>query len=156
MIDHTTYKLLDTVASATYCLEQGHGECTEYAALFVGLCRAAGVPARAVTGFRGSKANDWHAWAEFMLPDGRWIPVDPTQGEHNLYNRAISFGTADNRRIALCKTYDVRLKDVDKGQSESDFLQVGRYWWKWRAKKGKTKQLKSPDYKFQLDSEPAA
>lgn len=156
VIDHTKYKLLDEVTSAAYCLEHGEGECTEYAALFVALCRAAGVPARAVTGFRANETDGWHAWAEFMLPSEEWIPVDPTQGDHGDFSRRVSFGATDNRRVALCKTYDIQLKDVNSGQSETDFLQAGRWWWTWRSKQKKPKPAKRPDYKYQVIGKPAA
>ncbi len=65
-------------------LENGGGDCTEHAILFVALARAAGVPAREVGGL--VYADDdvptfgWHAWAE--IHDGRhWIAMDPTFGE---------------------------------------------------------------------------
>ncbi len=153
VIEHTKYQLLDKVTSATYCLEQGHGECTEYAALFVALCRAAGVPARPVTGFlAGKKPNDWHAWAEFMLPNGQWIPVDPTEGDRGQYNQINSFGNTSNNRIAFCKTYDVHLNGVLSGESKTDILQGGHYWWTWRSPDGQTDNILSPEVNYQLDS----
>ena len=64
------------------------GVCEEYASLFTALCRAAGIPARVVTGHwikSSLKQNIWnnvssdaHAWAEFYLPEVGWIPVEPT------------------------------------------------------------------------------
>jgi transglutaminase-like putative cysteine protease len=65
------------------------GFCEHYAASFVVLMRAAGVPARVVTGYQGGELNavsdyliirqrDAHAWAEVYLPDQGWTRVDPT------------------------------------------------------------------------------
>lgn len=65
------------------------GFCEHYASSFVFLMRAAGVPARVVTGYQGGELNpvgnylivrqsDAHAWAEVWLQDRGWVRVDPT------------------------------------------------------------------------------
>ncbi|MBI3140928.1 MAG: DUF3488 domain-containing transglutaminase family protein [Rhodocyclales bacterium] len=65
------------------------GFCEHYAAAFVLLMRAGGVPARVVTGYQGGERNpvdgywvvrqaDAHAWAEVWLPGRGWVRVDPT------------------------------------------------------------------------------
>ncbi len=65
------------------------GFCEHYASAFVFLMRAAGVPARVVTGYQGGEANpvdgfltvrqsDAHAWAEVWLAGRGWLRVDPT------------------------------------------------------------------------------
>jgi Transglutaminase-like enzymes, putative cysteine proteases len=65
------------------------GFCEHYAAAFVTLMRAAGVPARVVTGYQGGEVNpvsdylivrqsDAHAWAEVWLDSDGWVRVDPT------------------------------------------------------------------------------
>ena len=65
------------------------GFCEHYATSFVYLMRAAGVPARIVTGYQGSELNpngnylivrqsDAHAWAEVWLENRGWVRVDPT------------------------------------------------------------------------------
>ncbi|MBK8891989.1 MAG: DUF3488 domain-containing transglutaminase family protein [Dechloromonas sp.] len=65
------------------------GFCEHYASTFVFLMRAAGVPARVVTGYQGGEANpvdgfvvvrqsDAHAWAEVWLAGRGWTRVDPT------------------------------------------------------------------------------
>ncbi len=65
------------------------GFCEHYASSFVYLMRAAGVPARIVTGYQGGELNpngnyliirqsDAHAWAEVWLESRGWIRVDPT------------------------------------------------------------------------------
>jgi transglutaminase-like putative cysteine protease len=64
-------------------------DCTEYASLFIALCRAAAIPARYLEGlnYRGLyadvEANLEHAWAEIYLPGSGWMPVDPTLGRLN-------------------------------------------------------------------------
>ncbi len=65
------------------------GFCEHYAGAFVFLMRAAGVPARVVTGYQGGEINpvdgflavrqsDAHAWAEVWLAQRGWVRVDPT------------------------------------------------------------------------------
>ncbi|HEY2035869.1 MAG TPA: DUF3488 and transglutaminase-like domain-containing protein [Steroidobacteraceae bacterium] len=65
------------------------GFCGHYASAFVDMMRAAGVPARVVTGYLGGQLNpydgtfivrqsDAHAWAEVWLQGHGWTRVDPT------------------------------------------------------------------------------
>jgi transglutaminase-like putative cysteine protease len=65
------------------------GFCEHFASAFVFLMRAAGVPARVVTGYQGGDLNpfdriitvrqsDAHAWAEVYLGGRGWVRVDPT------------------------------------------------------------------------------
>jgi transglutaminase-like putative cysteine protease len=65
------------------------GFCEHYAGSFVVLMRAAGIPARVVTGYQGGEFNelggyyilrqyDAHAWAEVWLQDRGWVRIDPT------------------------------------------------------------------------------
>lgn len=65
------------------------GFCEHYASAFTFLMRAAGIPARVVTGYLGGEFNtasgdfvvrqsDAHAWTEVWYPDSGWVRVDPT------------------------------------------------------------------------------
>jgi transglutaminase-like putative cysteine protease len=65
------------------------GFCGHYASAFATLMRAAGVPARVVTGYLGGEWNpiggyfivrqsDAHAWTEVWLEGRGWMRVDPT------------------------------------------------------------------------------
>ena len=65
------------------------GFCEHISSAFVVLLRAAGVPARIVTGFQGGEMNgvdgfwtvrnaDAHAWTEVWFADRGWVRVDPT------------------------------------------------------------------------------
>lgn len=65
------------------------GFCEHYASAFTVLMRAAGIPARVVTGYQGGYWNklgdyllvrnsDAHAWSEVWLPGRGWVRVDPT------------------------------------------------------------------------------
>jgi transglutaminase-like putative cysteine protease len=72
-----------------FLYETRRGFCEHYASSFVFLMRAAGLPARVVTGYLGGEINslgdymivrqsDAHAWAEVWLPDEGWLRIDPT------------------------------------------------------------------------------
>jgi transglutaminase-like putative cysteine protease len=66
-----------------YLLLKPGGKCTDISSVFIALCRAAGVPAREISGLRlGKKAEQeitgWqHCWSEFFLPGHGWVPADP-------------------------------------------------------------------------------
>ena len=73
----------------TFWFDNKKGFCEHIASAFVVLMRAAGVPARIVTGFQGGEMNgvdgywtvrnsDAHAWAEVWYEDRGWVRVDPT------------------------------------------------------------------------------
>jgi hypothetical protein len=61
-------------------LDSLEGDCTEHSVLFVGLARAAGVPAREVAGLIYADSPRpgfyFHQWAKVWV--GRWMDVDPT------------------------------------------------------------------------------
>lgn len=66
---------------AVWTLRNRRGDCTEYMHLFIALSRAAGIPARGVTGFASERngrlqPESFHDWAEFYS-DGTWQLADP-------------------------------------------------------------------------------
>ena len=66
--------------SAIGTLRSRSGDSNEHAQLFVALARAAGIPARAVSGMvLHDGTPHYHAWAEVMLQE--WVAVDPTLGQ---------------------------------------------------------------------------
>ena len=63
----------------------GGGVCQDFAHIFIAACRAAGLPARYVSGYlvtRRSRSAEGapasHAWAEVLLPERGWCGFDPT------------------------------------------------------------------------------
>jgi len=77
----------DSVDEFLYDTRQGF--CEHFSSAFVFLLRAAGVPARVVTGYLGGELNpvdgtftvrqsDAHAWSEVFIGGRGWIRVDPT------------------------------------------------------------------------------
>ena len=73
----------------TFLFETRRGFCEHYAAAYALLMRAAGIPARVVTGYQGGELNpvgdylivrqsDAHAWVEVWLQERGWVRLDPT------------------------------------------------------------------------------
>jgi len=114
------------------------GKCADLNALFVGLCRAAGVPARDVYGIRvvesprgyksmgrlGDITKAQHCRAEFYAQGIGWVPVDPgdvrkvvLEEKPNLtlndevvkVMRAFLFGNWEGNWLAYNTAHDVRL-----------------------------------------------
>jgi protein-glutamine gamma-glutamyltransferase len=72
-----------------FLFETRAGFCEHYASSFAVMMRAAGIPARIVTGYQGGEMNtvgnyltvrqaDAHAWVEVWLNGDGWVRVDPT------------------------------------------------------------------------------
>lgn len=59
-------------------LEQGYGQCWDFADCFVTLCRAVGIPCRQIGGWLYGATG--HIWAEVLLQGKGWQQVDPTGG----------------------------------------------------------------------------
>jgi hypothetical protein len=98
------YRTLDkdlssNVVTASQVLARRGGDCTEHALLFVALARAAGIPAREVSGllYMGDDIRrfGWHAWAEVDL-DGRWVQVDPSWNERVASAAHLALGVGDD------------------------------------------------------------
>jgi transglutaminase-like putative cysteine protease len=72
-----------------FLFDTREGFCEHYASSFTVLMRAAGIPARVVTGYQGGywnplgnyllvRQSDAHAWSEVWLDGRGWVRVDPT------------------------------------------------------------------------------
>jgi len=74
----------EVTSSAAHALELGRGVCQDHAHLFIACCRAAGVPARYVSGYvypGDAPQAASHAWADAWLGDAGWVSIDVTQAE---------------------------------------------------------------------------
>ena len=84
-----TPPLLGEQAVDEFLFSTRSGFCEHYASAFTVLMRAAGIPARVVTGYQGGEINEFgnylivrqsdaHAWSEVWLKNKGWVRVDPT------------------------------------------------------------------------------
>ncbi len=81
--------LLGTHAVDEFLFTTKQGFCENFAGSFAFLMRAAGIPARVVTGYQGGDLNsvdsiitvrqsDAHAWVEAFVSGRGWVRIDPT------------------------------------------------------------------------------
>ncbi|MFZ3323881.1 MAG: DUF3488 and transglutaminase-like domain-containing protein [Usitatibacter sp.] len=72
-----------------FLFDSKQGFCEHYAGSFALIMRAAGIPARVVTGYQGGEVNpinkelvvrqaDAHAWVEIWIEGEGWVRIDPT------------------------------------------------------------------------------
>jgi protein-glutamine gamma-glutamyltransferase len=87
-----TLDLPRTAAEASlehFLFTRREGHCEYFSTAMVVLLRAAGIPARNVTGFLGGEWNEFggylivrqnraHSWVEVWYPEAGWVPYDPT------------------------------------------------------------------------------
>lgn len=69
---------------AEITLGSGRGACRDLTVLFMEACRAVGIAARFVSGYRENEMmgaeRHLHAWAEVYIPGGGWRGYDPSSG----------------------------------------------------------------------------
>ena len=122
--------------------EYYEGDCGQQHRLFIALCRAVGIPARAVVGSvgwnPGIKEEDLnlflpieknlspeglagtqhylsfmpHTWAEFYLAGYGWIPVDISR---------YKFGHSSNMRLIMSKGFDVQIGPHGPGEESKGY-----------------------------------
>lgn len=101
----------DTVDEFLFTTRRGF--CEYYASSFVFLMRAAGIPARVVTGYQGGEYNDLgayyilrqsdaHAWTEVWLKERGWVRYDPTAAiAPERIQNSLSNALTDNTALPL-------------------------------------------------------
>lgn len=111
-----------------YACDAKHGNCTDFHALFIGLCRAAGIPARFSIGFSIPEQHGegeipgYHCWAEFHLPGYGWVPIDASEAWKHPEKRAYFFGAHDENRVQFSTGRDIILSPAQQGESLNYFL----------------------------------
>jgi len=93
------------------------GNCTDFHSYFIALARAASIPARFIIGAGIPSARDeggvdgYHCWAEFYA-DGKWWPLDISEGDKFTALSMYYFGHAPANRFELSHGRDLK---VDPG-----------------------------------------
>jgi len=104
------------------------GNCTDFHALLIGLCRASGIPARFIIGFpipEGTKEGSiggYHCWAEFYIEGKGWIPVDASEASKNRTRKEYYFGTLCENRVEFTTGRDILLKPSQRGEKLNYFI----------------------------------
>jgi transglutaminase-like putative cysteine protease len=115
------------------------GFCEHYAGAFTFLMRAAGVPARIVTGYQGGEYNpvgnylivrqsDAHAWSEVWLEGRGWVRVDPTAA---VASNRIESGIASALPEGEPLPFFVRTDMAWLKQMRQSWDAVNHYWDQW-------------------------
>jgi transglutaminase-like putative cysteine protease len=100
---------------AVYACDARTGNCTDFHSYFIALSRAVGIPARfaigaAIPSERNAGGIDgYHCWAEFYT-DGRWWPVDISEGDKCSGLSTYYFGHHPANRIELSRGRDLMLE----------------------------------------------
>ena len=99
---------------AIYACDTKTGNCTEFHSLFISMARSAGIPARfsigaAIPSDRNEGGIDgYHCWAEFFA-EGKWWPVDISEGNKYTALSTYYFGRHPANRIELSRGRDLAL-----------------------------------------------
>ena len=113
---------------AIFACTAKRGNCTDFHALFIGMMRASGIPARFEIGFplpadqhQGSIAG-YHCWAQFYVEPYGWIPVDASEAWKNPAKRDYFFGAHDDNRVQFTVGRDIRLRPAQQGEPLNYFI----------------------------------
>lgn len=107
------------------------GNCTDFHALFTGLARAVGIPARFEIGFplppersagQSVEVAGYHCWAEFYLRGYGWVPVDASEAKKHLEKKDYFFGALDENRVQLSVGRDLTLAPRQAGEPLNYFV----------------------------------
>jgi transglutaminase-like putative cysteine protease len=113
---------------AVWACSSKRGNCTDFHSLFIGMVRAAGIPARFEIGFQlpegktEAEIPGYHCWAEFYLEGTGWVPVDASEAWKNPAKREYFFGANDDNRIFFTYGRDIQLSSVQKGAPLNYFI----------------------------------
>lgn len=113
------------------------GKCTDINSVFVGLCRASGIPAREMFGVRMNDTDitkNQHCWAQFYLPGTGWVFADPADvlkavlknswdkdSEDAKKTQEYYWGNCDNARVELSEGRDITLEPAQAGEKLNNF-----------------------------------
>lgn len=104
------------------------GNCTDFHSLFIGMMRAAGIPARFEIGFslpvdqHDGAIPGYHCWAEFYVEPYGWIPVDVSEAWKHPDKKDYFFGAHDDNRVQFTLGRDIRLDPPQQGQPLNYFI----------------------------------
>jgi transglutaminase-like putative cysteine protease len=113
---------------AIYACNVRKGNCTDFHALFIGMMRASGIPARFEIGFplptevRAGEIPGYHCWAQFYLEGVGWVPVDASEAWKNPARRDYFFGAHDEHRVLFSRGRDIRFNPRQDGEPLNYFI----------------------------------
>jgi transglutaminase-like putative cysteine protease len=106
---------------AVWACSSHTGDCSDYHSIFIGVCRASGIPADHVFGLPlrakdgKGEVRDWHCWARFWVDGPGWITIDASEAAKHPELHEYNFGTLSNVYLTLSHGRDVSLVPVQQG-----------------------------------------
>lgn len=113
---------------AVWACTAKRGNCTDFHSLFIGMMRAAGIPARFEIGFslpedqHSGAIPGYHCWAEFYVAPYGWIPVDASEAWKHPEKKEYFFGAHDDNRVQFTLGRDIRLDPPQQGERLNYFI----------------------------------
>jgi transglutaminase-like putative cysteine protease len=113
---------------AIWACTEKRGNCTDFHSLFIGMMRAAGIPARFEIGFplpadqHAGTIAGYHCWAEFYVERYGWIPVDASEAWKHPEKKNYFFGAHDDNRVQFTVGRDIRLDPAQQGDPLNYFI----------------------------------
>jgi transglutaminase-like putative cysteine protease len=109
-----------------WACDKKYGNCTDFHALFIGLLRASGIPARFSIGYSipsggGGDIAGYHCWADFYVDGVGWVPVDASEAWKHKERADYFFGHHDSDRVQVATGRDVPLPGA-RGPSLNYFV----------------------------------
>jgi transglutaminase-like putative cysteine protease len=106
-----------------FACDAGKGNCTDFHALFMSLCRAKGIPAGFEIGLyppyarkADEKPGGYHCWSWFRVPGRTWVPVDCSEADRFPDRREYFFGSHTSNRVTLSVGRDLVLEPRQDGE----------------------------------------
>jgi transglutaminase-like putative cysteine protease len=125
VLGHMTYDKSGTGwgrGDTNFACDVGKGNCTDFHALFMSLCRASKIPAGFEIGLYApyqrksdEKLGGYHCWAFFRVPGKAWVPVDISEASRNKDRRDYFFGSHTDNRVTLSVGRDLVLEPKQDG-----------------------------------------
>jgi transglutaminase-like putative cysteine protease len=113
---------------AIWACTSKRGNCTDFHSLFIGMMRAAGIPARFEIGFplpadqHSGTIAGYHCWAQFYVEKYGWIPVDASEAWKHPEKKNYFFGAHDDDRVQFTVGRDIRLDPPQQGEPLNYFI----------------------------------
>jgi transglutaminase-like putative cysteine protease len=104
------------------------GNCTDFHSLFIGMMRAAGIPARFEIGFplpadqHDGPIPGYHCWAQFYVAPYGWVPVDASEAWKHPDKKDYFFGAHDVNRLQFTVGRDIRLDPPQQADPLNYFI----------------------------------
>ena len=112
----------------SWACDAKRGNCTDFHALFIGLARAVGIPAKFEIGFPlplehgQDEVAGYHCWAEFYSAGYGWVPVDASEAKKHPEKQDYFFGALDENRVQLSVGRDLNLLPRQSGPPLNYFI----------------------------------